>query len=205
MPGMVTSIVESLKYLTPMAFDVMTFAVLRQLASPKKKLKVCGAPAQRTGSSGSRLRRPPFQAVCVVCATAGTQGPTPACPATRPQRSCKLSSSLARAPRLPQDDGVNLEEWYQWLAAFTGLLCKKHPCVGPGSEAGSAHRSCHFCCRWPAIGTVLLLVHLVQRFDVGAAGIAALPCAHSSAYPAPSHAAWPRWRPCCSKLGATPL
>ncbi|KAL4451471.1 hypothetical protein ABPG75_007133 [Micractinium tetrahymenae] len=64
MPGMVTSIVESLKYLTPMAFDVMTFAVLRQLASPKKKLK---------------------------------------------------------------DDGVNLEEWYQWLAAFTGLLCKKHP------------------------------------------------------------------------------
>ncbi len=40
MPGMVTSIVESLKYLTPMAFDVMTFAVLRQLASPKKKLKV---------------------------------------------------------------------------------------------------------------------------------------------------------------------
>jgi len=25
-----------------------------------------------------------------------------------------------------QDDGVNLEEWYQWLAAFTGLLCKKH-------------------------------------------------------------------------------
>ncbi len=40
MPGMVTSIVESLKYLTPMAFDVMTFAVLKQLASPKKKLKV---------------------------------------------------------------------------------------------------------------------------------------------------------------------
>ena len=40
MPGMVTSIVESLKYLTPMAFDVMSFAVLKQLASPKKKLKV---------------------------------------------------------------------------------------------------------------------------------------------------------------------
>lgn len=43
MPGMVTSIVESLKYLTPMAFDVMTFAVLKQLASPKKKLKVSRA------------------------------------------------------------------------------------------------------------------------------------------------------------------
>lgn len=43
MPGMVTSIVESLKYLTPMAFDVMTFAILKQLASPKKKLKVSGA------------------------------------------------------------------------------------------------------------------------------------------------------------------
>lgn len=28
--------------------------------------------------------------------------------------------------RSEQDDGVNLEEWYQWLAAFTGLLCKKH-------------------------------------------------------------------------------
>ena len=23
---------------------------------------------------------------------------------------------------------MNLEEWYQWLAAFTGLLCKKHGC-----------------------------------------------------------------------------
>lgn len=42
MPGMVTSIVESLKYLTPMAFDVMTFAILKQLASPKKKLKASG-------------------------------------------------------------------------------------------------------------------------------------------------------------------
>ena len=31
MPGMVTSIVESLKYLTPMAFDVMTFVILRQV------------------------------------------------------------------------------------------------------------------------------------------------------------------------------
>lgn len=50
MPGMVTSIVESLKYLTPMAFDVMSFAVLKQLASPKKKLKVGG---QRPGCCGS--------------------------------------------------------------------------------------------------------------------------------------------------------
>eukprot|EP00887_Chlorella_sp_A99_P001761 scaffold19.g1761.t1 len=58
MPGMVTSIVESLKYLTPAALDAMTFVILRQ------KLKA---------------------------------------------------------------DGVNLEEWFQWLAAFTGLLCKKHP------------------------------------------------------------------------------
>ena len=48
MPGMVTSIVESLKYITPMAFDVMTFAVLKQLASPKKKLKVGGLPAPGT-------------------------------------------------------------------------------------------------------------------------------------------------------------
>jgi hypothetical protein len=40
MPGMVTSIVESLKYLTPFAFDVLTFGVLKQLASPKKKVKV---------------------------------------------------------------------------------------------------------------------------------------------------------------------
>lgn len=47
MPGMVTSIVESLKYLTPMAFDVMTFAILKQLASPKKKLK-----ARRAGRGG---------------------------------------------------------------------------------------------------------------------------------------------------------
>lgn len=63
MPGMVASIVESLKYLTPMAFDVLTFAILKQFASPRKKLK---------------------------------------------------------------DDGVNLEEWFQWLAAFTGVVCKKY-------------------------------------------------------------------------------
>lgn len=25
-----------------------------------------------------------------------------------------------------QGDGVNLEEWFQWLAAFTGVFCKKH-------------------------------------------------------------------------------
>lgn len=63
MPGMVASIIESLKYLTPMAFDVMTFAILQQLASSKRKLK---------------------------------------------------------------EDGVNLEEWFQWLAAFIGVLAKKH-------------------------------------------------------------------------------
>ena len=40
MPGMVISTVESLVYLTPMAYDVVTFAILKQLASPKKKLKV---------------------------------------------------------------------------------------------------------------------------------------------------------------------
>jgi len=33
-----------------------------------------------------------------------------------------------------QDDGVNLEEWYQWLAAFTGLLCKKHGCGSGAAE-----------------------------------------------------------------------
>jgi hypothetical protein len=53
MPGMVTSIVESLKYLTPMAFDVMTYAVLKQLASPKKKLKV-GRDVE-SGEQGPRL------------------------------------------------------------------------------------------------------------------------------------------------------
>lgn len=40
--------------------------------------------------------------------------------------------TLVLLPCLPawlaavQDDGVNLEEWYTWLAAFTGLLCKKY-------------------------------------------------------------------------------
>lgn len=61
MPGMVLSISEALKYLTPLTFDVMTYSILKQLATGKKKLK---------------------------------------------------------------DDGVNLEEWFQWLASFTGLLCR---------------------------------------------------------------------------------
>ena len=26
-----------------------------------------------------------------------------------------------------QADGVNTEEWFQWLAAFTGLICRKYP------------------------------------------------------------------------------
>lgn len=51
---------------------------------------------------------------------------------------------------------MNLEEWYQWLAAFTGLLCKKHTCVG---GAG--------CMPWclqqllpPACGCLPLAAHL---------------------------------------------
>eukprot|EP00889_Picochlorum_renovo_P001076 jgi/Picre1/28106/NNA_003513.t1 len=61
MPGMVVSISESLKYLTPFTFDAMTFTILRQLSSGKRKLK---------------------------------------------------------------EDGVNLEEWFQWLALFTGIVSR---------------------------------------------------------------------------------
>jgi THO complex subunit 2 len=61
MPGMVLSIAESLKYLSPLTFDVMTFMILKQLSCGKRKLK---------------------------------------------------------------EDGVNLEEWFQWLASFTGLICR---------------------------------------------------------------------------------
>ena len=61
MPGMVASISESLKYLTPMTFDVLTFSIIKQLSSGKRKLK---------------------------------------------------------------EDGVNLEEWFQWLALFTGIVCR---------------------------------------------------------------------------------
>ena len=49
MPGMVTSVAESLRYITPMAVDVMVFAVLKQLGSPKKKLKA------REGEGGGFL------------------------------------------------------------------------------------------------------------------------------------------------------
>jgi THO complex subunit 2 len=66
MPGMVASISEALKYLIPLAFDVLTFAILCQLASRRRKLK---------------------------------------------------------------EDGINLEEWFQWLAAFTGILARKHESV----------------------------------------------------------------------------
>jgi len=66
MPGMVASISEALKYLTPLTFDVATFAILCQLASRRRKLK---------------------------------------------------------------EDGINLEEWFQWLAAFTGVLARKHESV----------------------------------------------------------------------------
>eukprot|EP00890_Picochlorum_soloecismus_P005818 jgi/Picsp_1/6237/NSC_03591-R1_tho complex subunit 2 len=61
MPGMVLSIAESLKYLSPLTFDVMTFMILKQLSCGKRKLK---------------------------------------------------------------EDGVNVEEWFQWLASFTGLICR---------------------------------------------------------------------------------
>jgi THO complex subunit 2 len=63
MAGLGPAVAEALAFLTPHAFDVLTFAVLRQLSAPKRKLK---------------------------------------------------------------EDGVNLEEWVQALAAFTGALCKKH-------------------------------------------------------------------------------
>ena len=63
MPGMVLSISQALKFLTPLAFDVITFCIIRRLASPGRKLK---------------------------------------------------------------EDGINLEEWFQWLAAFIGQLCRKH-------------------------------------------------------------------------------
>ena len=128
MPGMVTSIVESLKYLTPMAFDVMTFAVLKQLASPKKKLKVGrgrgAAAACETDSDAhvlaAALQEIPGQPVCgAACAL----------------HLCDVHPALLPTPSAPlQDDGVNLEEWYQWLAAFTGLLCKKHGCGSGAAE-----------------------------------------------------------------------
>jgi THO complex subunit 2 len=61
MPGMVASISESLRYLTSMTFDVLTFTIVKQLSCGKRKLK---------------------------------------------------------------EDGVNLEEWFQWLALFTGVVCR---------------------------------------------------------------------------------
>ena len=49
---------------------------------------------------------------------------------------------------------MNLEEWYQWLAAFTGLLCKKHGWVGGcgwagGTQRGRAQRCAGPACRAP--------------------------------------------------------
>lgn len=61
MPGMVASISESLRYLTSMTFDVLTFTIVKQLSCGKRKLK---------------------------------------------------------------EDGVNLEEWFQWLSLFTGVVCR---------------------------------------------------------------------------------
>lgn len=63
LPGMVTSVIEALGFLTPMTFDIMTFAILKTFASSRRKLK---------------------------------------------------------------EDGVNLEEWFQYLSLFTGLMAKKH-------------------------------------------------------------------------------
>ena len=64
--GMVASIVESFKFLTPMAFDVMTFTLLKQLASAKKKLKVrrvvCGALGASPAASPAALGAPPVLA-----------------------------------------------------------------------------------------------------------------------------------------------
>lgn len=87
MPGMVVSISESLKYLTPFTFDAMTFTILRQLSSGKRKLK---------------------------------------------------------------EDGVNLEEWFQWLALFTGIVSRNQRCelllrVGfyPTSVIGQVYHGDH--------------------------------------------------------------
>ena len=97
MPGMVISTVESLVFLTPMAYDVMTFAILKQLASPKKKLKVRGSRENNK---------------CCGVSTG---------------RCAHLPHLLCLFGRTLQEDGVNLEEWYQWLTAFTGRFCKKYP------------------------------------------------------------------------------
>lgn len=74
-----------------------------------------------------------------------------------------------------QDDGVNLEEWYQWLAAFTGLLCKKHGWGLAGRGACPARLPCGP----PSCGSPLIVSH--EGFRCAAA---------------------PRWRwsACCSML-----
>lgn len=95
MPGMVTSIVESLKYLTPMAFDVMTFAVLKQLASPKKKLKVRAQPGAvaQAGWLGSDLSTLP--------ARAGRAGLLTSCLAPAAHaHTADLASPLLALPRM---------------------------------------------------------------------------------------------------------
>lgn len=43
--------------------------------------------------------------------------PTPCLPLHKP----------AFPPRTRQEDGVNMEEWFQWLAAFTGIICRRYP------------------------------------------------------------------------------
>lgn len=105
MPGMVASVAESLRYITPMAVDVMLFVILRQLASPKKKLKVGD---ESFACYRLLLLRHRIMSSALPAATQQTNAPY----------------SFVLHP-VPQGDGVNLEEWFQWLAAFTGLFCKK--------------------------------------------------------------------------------
>ena len=124
MPGMVSSIVESLKFLTPRAFDIMSFAVLTQLASPKKTLTVGGRGVGRVGGVAFWRRCKAARALTYTRASRPGSPPLPC--------ACALPAPLHPL----QDDGVNLEEWYQWLAAFTGLLCKKHGWGGGGGGGG---------------------------------------------------------------------
>jgi len=37
-----------------------------------------------------------------------------------------IIAQLASGKKKLKEDGINLEEWFQWLAAFTGMLCRKN-------------------------------------------------------------------------------
>ena len=67
MPGLVASVVEALRYLPTMAFDVMTFVLLRHMASPRKKLKARGQPR---GSSAGEARWAGLKGRTVLCCAA---------------------------------------------------------------------------------------------------------------------------------------